>query len=100
MKEITTDELLQKVESGEQLHIIDVREDDEVAAGIIEVAKHIKMGEISEHLDELNKTEQYFFVCRGGTRSGKVCAYLEEQGYDVVNVVGGMSEWKGEMVTK
>lgn len=96
MKEISTWELQEELESGKELHLIDVREDDEVAVGIIPGAVHIPMGEITSRIDELDKETPYIIVCRSGNRSGKVAAYLEQQGYDATNMVGGMMEWEGE----
>ena len=97
MKEITTAELQQKLENGETLHMIDVREDDEVAAGMIPGAIHIPLGEIPERLEELDQSTPYVFVCRSGARSGRVTEFLEAQGYDATNMVGGMLEWQGDV---
>ncbi|ASV68607.1 rhodanese-like domain-containing protein [Cytobacillus sp. FSL W7-1323] len=96
MKEITTEELLKKIEAGEQLELVDVREDDEVAQGIIPGAKHIRMGTIPENLDKFDKDKEYIMICRSGNRSGQVCRFMQEQGYQVTNMVGGMLEWEGE----
>ncbi|MGM7636329.1 rhodanese-like domain-containing protein [Bacillus sp. Hm123] len=93
---ITPEELKQKLENGEQLEIIDVREDEEVAAGMIVEAKHIVMGTIPERLDEFDKDKEYIFVCRSGRRSENVCYYLRDQGFKVRNMVGGMLEWTGK----
>ncbi|HEX5563595.1 MAG TPA: rhodanese-like domain-containing protein [Sporosarcina sp.] len=97
MKEITTAELQKKLENGETLHLIDVREDDEVAAGMIPGAVHIPLGEVPEHLDELDKTTPYVIICRSGGRSGRAAEFLEAQGYDVTNMVGGMLDWQGNV---
>ncbi|WP_068672200.1 rhodanese-like domain-containing protein [Oceanobacillus sp. Castelsardo] len=97
MKEITAKELEQKLASGEKLNIIDVREDEEVATGKIRGAKHIPLAQIPERLDELNKNEHYFMVCRSGGRSGNACQLLIQNGYDVTNMVGGMLDWEGEI---
>jgi rhodanese-related sulfurtransferase len=99
IKEITAEELKQKLERGEKLNLVDVREDEEVAFGMIPGAKHIKMGDIPNRLDEFNKDEEYIFICRSGVRSENVCRYLQEMGYKVRNMVGGMLAWDGE-VTK
>lgn len=96
MKTITTDELLQRIETGEQLNIIDVREADEVAAGMIPGAKHIPLGEIEDRAGELDSGQPYYMVCRSGARSGRASAYLNEQGIDATNVEGGMLNWNGE----
>lgn len=96
MKTITTDELQQRIESGEQLNIIDVREADEVAAGMIPGAKHIPLGEIEDRAGELDSGQPYYMVCRSGARSGRASAYLNELGIDATNVEGGMLSWNGE----
>jgi rhodanese-related sulfurtransferase len=100
IKEITAAEIKEKLERGEKLNLVDVREDEEVALGMIPGAKHIKMGEIPSRLDEFNKEEEYIFVCRSGRRSENVCYYLQELGYRVCNMVGGMLEWEGDTVPK
>ncbi|MHA6252828.1 rhodanese-like domain-containing protein [Oceanobacillus sp. CAU 1775] len=96
MNEITAKDLEEKL-TTEKVHIIDVREDDEVAKGIIPEADHIPLGEISTRLEELDKNEHYYIVCRSGGRSGKACDYLSELGYDTTNVTGGMLAWEGEV---
>lgn len=95
---ITTEELERKIDAGEKLNLIDVREDEEVAFGMIAGAKHIRMGEIPEHLDDFDKDKEYIIICRSSRRSANVCYYMQEQGYQVCNLVGGMLEWKGEVV--
>lgn len=100
IKTITTDELEKKLEAGEKLALVDVREDEEVQHGMIEVAKHIRMGEIPENLDYFDKDTEYIFICRSGNRSNNVCHYMQEQGYKVRNMVGGMMNWKGEVIVK
>ncbi|MFD1030932.1 rhodanese-like domain-containing protein [Metaplanococcus flavidus] len=96
MKKITTDELLERIEAGEQLNIIDVREADEVAAGIIPGAKHIPLGEVDSRVGEFEKDKPYYLVCRSGARSGRASDFLNEQGVDATNVEGGMLNWNGE----
>jgi rhodanese-related sulfurtransferase len=99
MKEITPKELEEKMEKGEVLHLIDVREDDEVANGMIPGAKHIPMNQIPEYIDKLDKDKEYIFICRSGGRSGHVCQFLEANGYKAINMVGGMLEWNGDIVS-
>lgn len=95
MNKITAKELQNKLESGEKLSIIDVREDDEVAQGIIPGARHIPLGQLPERMGEINKKENHFMVCRSGGRSGKACSILTENGFTVTNMKGGMIAWKG-----
>lgn len=98
MLEITVSEVVEKLEKGEQLHIIDVREPDEVAEGMIPGAVHISLGEIAESLDEFDKDIAYIMVCRSGGRSGLATETLTGLGYNVTNMLGGMLEWTGEIV--
>nr|WP_269136053.1 rhodanese-like domain-containing protein [Sporosarcina cyprini] len=97
VKEITTNDLQEQMEQGESFHLIDVREDDEVAQGMIPTAIHIPLGEIPERLEEMDKDKSYIIICRSGGRSGRACEFLEARGYDVTNMVGGMLAWQGEV---
>ncbi len=97
MKEITAKELEQKLAAGEKLNIVDVREAEEVAAGMIPGAEHIPLGEIPENLAELDIDEHYYMICRSGGRSGNACQYLVQNGYNVTNIAGGMLDWEGEI---
>jgi rhodanese-related sulfurtransferase len=93
---ITPEELEKKLEAGEKLELVDVREDEEVVFGMVPGAKHIRMGDIPAKLDYFNKDKEYIFICRSSARSGNVCHYLQDQGYKVRNMVGGMLAWTGE----
>jgi rhodanese-related sulfurtransferase len=93
---ITPEELKNKLEAGEKLKLVDVREDEEVEQGIIPGAKHIRMGTIPENLHQFDKDTEYIIICRSGRRSENVCYYLKDQGYKVRNMIGGMLEWTGE----
>ncbi|WP_404429019.1 rhodanese-like domain-containing protein [Sutcliffiella horikoshii] len=93
---ISTDELKKKLDAGEELHLVDVREDEEIEMGKIKQAEHIRMGDVPENLDKLDKDKEYIIICRSGRRSENVCHYLQDQGYKVRNMVGGMLEWEGE----
>ncbi|GAA2610442.1 rhodanese-like domain-containing protein [Streptomyces axinellae] len=78
--------------------LLDVREDDEWAAGHAEGALHIPMSEFvarqGELTERLGEGERVYVVCRVGGRSAQVAAYLLQQGVDAVNVDGGMLAWE------
>lgn len=97
MKVVQTKDLAEKMRNGEDVLVIDVREGDEVAQGKIPGARHIRLGDISERLDELDKNQHYYMVCRSGGRSGKASEFLTEKGYSVTNVNGGMLNWEDEV---
>ncbi|WP_010289297.1 rhodanese-like domain-containing protein [Kurthia massiliensis] len=97
MKEISTDALQAKLEAGETLNLIDVREVDEVAAGHIPGIINIPLGLLEFRMHELDKNKPYIMICRSGGRSGQATAFLQSQGYDVTNMTGGMLDWAGEV---
>ncbi len=97
---ITAEEVRQKVESGQKVELIDVREEEEVAEGMIPQAEHIVMGTIPENLDRLDKETEYIIICRSGKRSENVSRYLIENGYKAVNMIGGMLDYTGETAPK
>ena len=100
LKQITPEEVKNLLEEGETLNLIDVREDEEVAQGMIPEAVHIPMGEIPDHLDKLDKNQEYIIICRSGRRSENVSYFLQDHGYKVRNMTGGMLEYKGETKPK
>jgi rhodanese-related sulfurtransferase len=73
--------------------VLDVREDDEWVAGHIDGATHIPMGDVPARLDELPEGDPLYVTCRGGGRSARVTAWLNQNGYDAVNLSGGMLAW-------
>ncbi|MEC0209121.1 rhodanese-like domain-containing protein [Paenibacillus ehimensis] len=95
MQTITPQEVKQRLENGEKLTIIDVREPEEVALGMIPGAKHIPLMEIPQRLGEIPQHSETILVCRSGNRSGRALEYLESQGFTgLVNMTGGMLEWE------
>jgi rhodanese-related sulfurtransferase len=93
--DITVSELKERLDAGEELNLIDVREDyeyDEQNLG----GRLIPLGELPDRLDEIEdiKEEEVIVQCRSGNRSGKAKAFLESQGFtNVRNLTGGMLAW-------
>ena len=73
--------------------LLDVREDDEWAAGHAPGAVHIPMTTLAQRLDEVPDGDPVYVICRSGGRSARVTAYLNSQGWDSANVAGGMGGW-------
>ncbi len=90
--DITPEELAKKLD---EYVVIDIREAYELRSGMIPGALHIPMGQIQTKVGELEKDKAYAIVCASGGRSSSVASWLSQQGYDVSNVVGGMSLWHG-----
>ncbi len=84
------------VNEGKSLNILDVREVEEVAGGKIPGAVNIPLGLIEFRMNELDKSKEYTIVCQSGGRSGIASQFLESQGYQVINMAGGMFAWDGE----
>ena len=73
-----------------------MREVEEVKIGKIPNALNIPLPLLEFRMHELDKTNNYIVVCRSGGRSGMAARFLEQQGYSVTNMTGGMMEWKGK----
>lgn len=92
---ILPDEIKDRLAKGEKLNIIDVREDKEVAEGMIPGAQHIPLGDLPDSHEKIQKTDEIIMVCRSGARSGRACEYLQHLGFKgMKNMAGGMLEWE------
>jgi len=74
--------------------LIDVRENDEYAAGHIPEATLIPLGQLSSRLNEIPKDKTVVAVCRSGNRSGQATQLLRQAGFDAHNMDGGMISWE------
>jgi rhodanese-related sulfurtransferase len=74
--------------------VLDVRENDEWAAGHIDGAVHVPMGEVPDRLAELPTDQPVAVLCRAGGRSARVTGYLVQAGIDARNINGGMQAWE------
>lgn len=98
IKEVTADEVKERLKNDDSMVIVDVREDEEVAQGMIEDAKHIPLEKIPYSINELDKGKEYVFVCRSGGRSMTAAAFVDEHGFTVSSLKGGMKGWTGEVI--
>ncbi len=82
--------------------ILDVRTPREWTEGIIEGAIMIDIMDTQSFIDQINKldkTKNYYVYCRSGGRSEQACQYMTSQGFNEANnLIGGVMEWKGEIV--
>ena len=97
MTTITVDEIKLRLDAGENLHLIDVREPAEHAefniGGTLLPLGNIQMMQIDD-IDELKK-EEVICYCRSGSRSMQACITLETFGFtNVKNLEGGMLGWQ------
>ena len=97
MNNITVEELKKRLDAGEKLHIVDVREPHEKAefdiGGVL-----IPLGQIqSMQIDEIEdlKEKEVILYCRSGNRSGQACMFLDAMGFkNTKNLVGGILAWQ------
>ncbi len=76
--------------------LIDIREPYEFRSGSLKTAKNIPMGELLNNPELfMKKGGTYYLFCQSGLRSSRACAYLTKQGYDVVDLTGGMGAYVG-----
>jgi rhodanese-related sulfurtransferase len=76
---------------GEGWMLLDVRTDEEWSQGRIDGSVHIPMDQITGRLDEIG--ERVVCICAVGARSERVTQYLNQQGFEAVNLDGGVYGW-------
>jgi rhodanese-related sulfurtransferase len=77
----------------DQAWLLDVREDDEWAAGHVPGATHIPLGQLGTRTGELPPDDTIYVICRSGMRSARAAQALSGAGWQAINVAGGMQEW-------
>src|ERR1700745_1555356 len=73
--------------------LLDVREDDEWAAGHAPDATHIPLRELGANTPDTPQDQQICGICRSGHRSARATQALNGAGWQAVNVAGGMHDW-------
>ena len=91
---LSSQEAKSRIDSGEAIFILDVRQADEFRAGHIDRAKLIPLNELRERMDELPKDTEILCVCRSGSRSGAATRQLNSAGFKALNLRGGMMGWQ------
>ena len=89
--EIDVAEAARRLQTGQVL-MLDVREDDEWAAGRAPDAMHMALSEL--HPAMIPTDRPVIAMCRSGNRSGKAALELAAAGVDVTNIAGGMKAWE------
>lgn len=78
----------------EGAHLIDVREQSEWDAGHAASAQHLPASTLLQNLEQLPEDDaDLYIVCRTGGRSFQVAQWLNANGFDAINVAGGMDLW-------
>lgn len=102
VEEITATELKARIDSGEDIQLIDVRQPEEHAFAKIEGAKLIPLGELPTRVSEIDATREVIFQCKSGVRSARAVEFLQQTGFtgSVKNLRGGITAWSNEVDPK
>ena len=93
MKETAFDEFYQLYQN-EQLSLVNVREVEEFETLHLEGVQNLPLSQLADIYDQLDKDLLHYVICKSGMRSARACQFLAEQGYDVINVQGGMTAFE------
>jgi len=98
VEEIAAAELKRRLDAGDPLEVIDVREPHEFAIAKIPGTRLIPLGMLNEHLHELDTAKTYVVHCRSGARSAKAIGQLRRVGFKrLLNLRGGILAWSKEV---
>ena len=99
MQEVTATELKQRLDNGDDIQIVDVREANEVAIGRIPNSVHIPLGQVLNRMSEIDPTRETVVHCKMGGRSARAIDALKRSGFEgnLVNLKGGIIAWSNEV---
>ena len=92
-EQISVDELRHRLDAGGHLQLVDVRRPGEWQAGHIPQATHLPLNALDKRAAELDASQPVTAICAGGYRSSIATSLLEQHGFRVTNVIGGMTAW-------
>jgi rhodanese-related sulfurtransferase len=92
-KNIGPEELHQKMTTGEDFFLLDVRTPQEHAAQAIKGSYLLPLQELGYRMEELPKNKEIVVYCKVGNRSAYACSHLSRMGYKVKNLEGGIVLW-------
>jgi rhodanese-related sulfurtransferase len=95
--EISPAEFVARRDRGDTLTLLDVREDWELTVASVPNIVHIPMGQVANRLDEIDRGGTVVVMCRSGRRSLEVAKYLQQSGFDAINLAGGILAWSREL---
>lgn len=97
--EITATELKQRLDRGDDIQIIDVREPDEVAIAKLPNSMHIPLGQVINRMGEIDSNRETVVHCKMGGRSARAIDALKRSGFSghLINLKGGIIAWSNEV---
>lgn len=102
IEEISATDLKRRLDAGENIQLIDVRQPEEWAFAKIEGAKLIPLGEIMRRMGEIDENRETVLHCKMGVRSARAVEALQRAGFkgDLKNLKGGITAWSNEVDPK
>jgi rhodanese-related sulfurtransferase len=99
MPEITVTELKERLDNGDDIQIIDVREANEVAVGTIPNSIHIPLAQVINRMSEIDPARETVVHCKMGGRSARAVQALQQSGFtgNLLNLKGGIIAWSREV---
>ena len=99
MPEMTATELKERVDRGDDVQIIDVREQGEYDVARIPNSKLIPLGQVVSRMSEIDPARETVVHCKGGVRSAKAIEALKHAGFagNLTNLKGGITAWSNEV---
>ncbi len=102
MADLTQEQWCEQLRNDDNAVILDVRTPEEIEEGFIKDASFMNVQDTSgfyARAQELDSSKNYYIYCRSGGRSGQACAVFNALGIaNTYNLIGGISEWKGELI--
>ena len=97
--EISVTELKERLDNGEDIQIIDVREGNEVAVGAIPNSVHIPLAQVINRMSEIDPSRETVVHCKMGGRSARAVQALKQSGFsgNLLNLKGGIIAWSREV---
>jgi adenylyltransferase/sulfurtransferase len=98
--QITVKELKRRIDAGEEVYILDVREPWEYKIANLG-GKLIPLNEVPQRLTEIDREREVIVHCHAGVRSQRIAEFLKQSGYPrVANLAGGITAWSTEIDPK
>ncbi len=92
--ELLPQQVKRRLDAGEPLRLLDVREPWEYAIARLAGSVNIPLGEITSRWQELDADSQIIVMCKAGSRSRRVAQFLSAQGFGrIANLSGGIDAW-------
>ncbi|MBX3293842.1 MAG: hypothetical protein KF881_13220 [Acidobacteria bacterium] len=99
MEQITAIELKQRLDAGDDIQLIDVRQPDEYEFAKIPGARLIPLGEVLQRVSEIDPNRETVVHCKMGGRSAKAIEALQQAGFTgkLINMAGGITAWSNDV---